>query len=161
MMLRDVCYFVKNWWNASHHIPTGLRIGRWHDKVELMTEGLLELVDDYVSKDKEDAFSIVDYNHVHPEPDYRDFLETVRDVKAKIIDVLHFKHVRKPKLEREINLLMHELYGSDDWLEKLRREFTPAERAKSNLIRKFETDLYNETQRVLHMIVDIRTHLWS
>jgi hypothetical protein len=173
--LRDAIYYVKSRFKQYHMIDTKLSKGHWIDKVSLMEAGLLELVDDFVSRDGEDAFSVV----------YWDEDDGHAEVKAKIIEILYWKHVRFPALEKEKDDLWnvyHKKYpiifkeiseeeckerGIPEGCKEMTHEGIEDEVDENyrkgdfyviNLKEKF---IASETQRILHLCVDVREYLWT
>lgn len=148
--INNMKHFLYNWYHQTNLINTGVKRGEYCDIVSLMEFGLLELVDDFVSKNKENAFDIVDYSSCE---------EDIEDRK-KIIEVLHFKHIKKPEMEKEFNKLLHEIYGDSSVLD-CDKEFRDKNKDKIDRLHEIEDNIFNETQRILHIIIDLRPRLWS
>lgn len=173
--LSNAYYYVISRLNQTHMIDTKLEKGHWIDKVSLMEAGLLELVDSFVSKDEEDAFSVVFWD---------DEFDGHYDAKCKMIEILYWKHVRKPALEAEKDALWDDYHKKYPTIfrelseEACKEKNLPFDKGYSELVHeddvdpvKREEDLKNimdketliekETQRILHLCVDVRNYLWT
>lgn len=161
--IRNGYWYVYHRIHQSHMIDTRIQKGSYCDIVGLIQYGLFELVDDYVSRNREDAFATVDYDHD----------EQHQEIKAKIIEILYFKNVKLPELQAAYDKLIHEhfekypvLFGKIDERTGLGKvEFSGENDSKCKeefeLMDKLEANIENEIQRILHMIIDIRPWLWS
>jgi hypothetical protein len=158
-------WYITNRFKQTHMIDTGMPKGVYSDIVEKMLYGMMQMVEDYVSRDKENAFSIVDFMEVSGDSYHQ-------ETKNKIIEVLHFKNIRLFELEEKLDQMTHEhckkfpIYmerSEDTNLYKLcvTNENDPQYKIDLNKIREFEIFIENEKQRILHQIVDIRNSLWS
>jgi hypothetical protein len=153
---------ITHWWRNDNWIKTSLTVD-YHDAPELMEDGLFSLVDRYVSKNQEDAFSICDYDN------------ELIDIKEKIIQILHFYRVEKPALLKREAELLHEVYKdqkteftdcedkpgykllnivyygkySKEELDKLRKEH-----------KEVENKIFERTQEMLKVCIDVRPYLW-
>jgi hypothetical protein len=156
----DAIYYVKCRIKQTHMIDTKLDRGHWIDKVSLMEAGLLELVDNFVSRDGEDAFSVVYW-------DEGGHLE----IKEKIIQILHWKYIGKPELESKIDSLWSQYHkdypvyfekieGSNCSEMKRKNEDEESDK-KYQTIRELENELVIKSQENLHLCVDIREFLWT
>jgi len=159
-------WHVTHWWRKDHWVKTNLDIG-YHDKVGLMEDALFSLVENYVARDKEDAFSNV---------------VVEGEERGKIIKILHFYRIGKPELEKICDRLLDDLYG------RYHFEFTPCEdnpelskmhvvydgdegdsgwyteeeREKMrNELRELEQYIFDLTQMYLKMAIDVRGYLWT
>lgn len=160
--LWDSYYYIKHRILQSHMIDTRVSKGHWCDKVELIRAGLFELVDDFISRDQEDAFSTVCWDHD----------EEHQNVKNKIISILYFKHIRLPALEAERDKLWDEHSKqfpiTQTWDEKLQLgrfvfagQDDPISKKQLDDIRLIELQIEEETQANLHEIINIRMWLWT
>jgi hypothetical protein len=153
--MRIYRYVRNRWFHQTHVIDTGLMRGYYHDYVEMMIGALLEIVDGYVSRDKEDAFSTVNWEHN----------DEVNDLKAKIIDILRFKYITRVEMQKKLDDAGSEF--SKNFLMKFdngKMVFEGDEQKRHELLDrclKLENELEQETQRVLHEIVDVRLYLWT
>jgi len=152
-------WYIIHWWRKDHWIKTNLEIG-YHDKSVLIEDGLFSLVEDYVSRDGEDAPSII-------------LMED--DLFKDVIDILHFYKVRKPELVKKLDLIQHETYGGCilgselcelKGLHKLIITYNDSytdEQRKSMMkeCRELGKEIHEETQRMLMKVVEIRPRLWS
>ena len=93
------------WWRKSTYLKTNLPLSSWIDKVELIREALFYAVDDFVSKEGEDAFAIVDWEDN----------ETHRRVKHRIIEILHWYHIERPERQKELERRLAEDFVT--WVE--------------------------------------------
>ena len=103
--IREAYWYVIHRFRQDHMIDTKLPKGRYYDVDSLMLHGIFELVDSYVRRDCEDAFSIVDF----------EWSEEHAQVKQDIIKILHWKNIGRPEIEHQIDSLMHELYGNNTY----------------------------------------------
>ena len=161
--LYKIRWKITHWYKKDNWIKTNLPYN-YYDKDKLIDEGLFQLIDNFISKDGEDAFSVI----------YWESHEDQIEAYNKIIDILHFYHVERPKLEKEYDALLDDLYGerfgkrlilnqetkkvnfsnhriyNDETFEELRKK-----------LQEIEEFIISETQRYLYMIIDIRLHLWT
>jgi hypothetical protein len=138
-----------------------------------MEAGLLELVDKFVSKDEEDAFSVVYWD---------DEEDGHYDAKCKMIEILYWKHVRKPELEKQKDELWdayhkkYPIFFKDVSAEECKEKNIPEgctemchendedpvkRNAEFKIIHEREQFIEAETQRILHLCVDVRNFLWT
>jgi hypothetical protein len=151
---------VTHWWRKDHWVKTNLSCD-YHDKVQLMDDALFSLVENYVAKDNEDAFS----NVVVEEP-----------IRSTIIEIIHFYRIRRPELMMQEESLMSECFGpvEMEFLPLKDREgfgelkmnykgdLSEEEReAKIRKMRDLETQIYEETQDMLKKCIDVRAYLWT
>lgn len=171
--ISDAIHYIKHRIKQSHMIDTKLEKGHWIDKISLMEAALLEMVDDFVSREGEDAFSVV----------YWDEDDGHAEAKSKMIEILYWKNVRFPALEKEKDDLWdihHKKYpivfrslSKEECADKkldYEKGFTqlvhenddPVNReAEFQTIMEKEQFIEAETQRILHLCVDIREYLWT
>jgi hypothetical protein len=152
-------YYIKCRLKQTHMIDTKLEKGHWIDKVELMNAALLELVDSFVSKDGEDAFSSIDWN---------EGLDI--EVKEKIIEILYWKQIRQHELRHEMEKLWDNHFVEfpmrfEPTSDGGARMIEPQDKEKNNanvknIISK-EEYFERENERILHLCVDIRNYLWT
>lgn len=162
--IRDAIHYIKNRFRQSHLIDTKLDKGHWIDKVRLMEAGLLELVDSFVSRDGEDAFSVVVW----------DDGEEHETMKFMMIEILYWKHVRSPALEKEKDDLWetyHNKYplrfvpipereGCSELVHENNEDPVKRNEELTEILNK-ERFIESETQRILHLCVDVREYLWT
>jgi hypothetical protein len=161
--LYDLRWKITHWWRKDHWVKTNLPCN-YHDKTSLMEDALFSLVDNYVAKDQEDAFSRVDYDN------------ELIDVKEKIIKILHFYHVRQPELQKKCDDLLHICFGPVEMnfidcedkpeYKELKMvykgDMTDEEREKKiREMRDLENQIHEETQEMLKVCVDVRPYLWT
>lgn len=159
--LYNLRWFVTHWYRKDNWVKTNLPIG-YHDKTRLMEDALFSMVDDFMSRDGEDAPSLI----VIAEEDW---VET-------IVDVLHFYHIEKPLLEKQHEDLLHEIYGDgkmyfvpcEDRPEYYELEVAYTEKytqEERDIMRKdlhqLEKKIFDETQDHLKKCIDLRPYLWS
>lgn len=151
-------WYLTHWIRKDHWIKTNLPIG-YHDKPQLIEDGLFALVEDFVSKDGEDVLSKV-------------FLD--EDIKEKIIEILHWYRVGKPELQEEYNRLLHDVYGDRTrmWFEdcpdkpgykewKSDEEYFESKAEERKRMGEIEALIWTKTTEMLHIIIDIRGYLWT
>jgi len=152
-------WYITHWWRKDHWIKTNLKIG-YYDKLTLIEDGLFSLVEDYVSRDGEDAPSIILMDD---------------DFHKDIIDILHFYRVRKPELMKRLDFMENEVYGNCDISSKpsdreglsefvftYNDDYTDEERKnKMKECTNLEKEIYEETQKMLMKVIEIRSRLWS
>jgi len=158
--LYNLRWFLTHWYQHDNWIKTNLPIS-YHDKMILMEDGLFAMIEDFISRDKEDAPSVC----------YID-----DDVMDKIIKILYFYRIRKPELEKEYEELLHETYGKGRFvftpcpdkegfskLDMIYDDvYTPEWRdSMRKKLSELEVHIYDETQKHLHLCVDIRGYLWT
>lgn len=150
---------ITHWWRKCHWVHCDLHC-TYHDKSELMEAALFTLVENYVAKDNEDAFSVVVVED---------------DVREIIIQILHFYRIEAIEIQTEIDRLLHEIYGKTDmFFVDCDREgckelqfidhsgHTKEEKkAMTEELRRLEQELFDKTQEHLKICVDIRPYLWS
>jgi len=153
-------WHITHWIRKDHWVKTNLSIG-YYDKTSLMEDALFSLVENYIAKDNEDAFS----NVVVEEPQ-----------RSIIIEIIHFYRIRKPELEVKEKSILHECFGP------VEMEFTPCadhegyselhmnykgelskedREQKIQELRDLENQIFEETQEMLKKCVDIRPYLWT
>jgi len=149
-------WYIEHYIKKTNYIRTNLSIG-YYDKPVLIEDGLFSLVEDFISKDGEDAFRYGEEE----------------DIREIIIDILHFYRVRKPEVEKEQEELLHELYGDTTWefIEKDKRKvmtrkhsnkYTEKERDEMfNKHTELEEELEKETTEMLKKCIEIRHYLWT
>lgn len=159
--IRDAIFYIKHRILQSHLIDTKLPKGKWTDKTSLMEAGLLELIDSFVSRDGEDAFTVCKWDHN----------ECHEDAKFKIIEILYWKCIKQPLLESQKENLWREyhnkypiyfkrLEGTN--LSEMLHENDSEERIKElKEVVVFEEMIDAERQRILHLCVDVREFLWT
>ena len=156
----SIRWYITHWYRKDHWVKTNLSIG-YHDKVGLMEDALFSMVENYISRDEEDALSDV----------YID--DEVRD---KIIAIVHFYRIKKPLMEKAHDAMLHELYGNSRWNfipckdklgfneliitdnELYSKEEREQMRKESTLLK---IKIHNDTQKHLMMCVEIRNYLWT
>jgi len=156
-------WHVTHWWRKDHWVKTNLPIG-YHDKTNLMEDALFTLVDDYASRDQEDAFSKVEYD--------TDLIE----IKKKIIEIIHFYNVRREELQKRCDDLLHLCYGDMELIftdEETKPGFKKLEMVNhSNMdedhrqkkieeMHSLETQIFEETQEMLKKCIEVRPYLWT
>lgn len=157
--LYNLKWHITHWWRKDHWIKTNLEIG-YHDKPELIEDGLFSLVENYVSRDDEDAPSIILMDD---------------EFHKDVIDILHFYKIRKPELMKRQEFMQHEIFGTCILGSKpCEREgfheltmtyndpYTDEERkVKMKECRELENQIHEETQKMLMKVIAIRPRLWS
>lgn len=152
-------WFVTHWWRHDNWIKTNLDIN-YHDKVGLMEDGLFSMVENFISRDEEDAPSTI----VMEDPWY-----------TTIIEIIHFYRIRKPELEAAYDLMLHECFGPVEMMfiddgnphgKRLNLKYngpmTEEEREeKIKRMRDLEKYIFDETQLMLKKCIDVRAYLWS
>ena len=76
-------WFLKHWWKHDNWVKTNLPIS-YQDKDRLMEDAIFSLVEKYVAKDQEDAFSNV---------------VVEGDERSTMMEIIHFYRIRKPELQ--------------------------------------------------------------
>lgn len=156
--LYKVRWYITHWWRKDHWIKTNLPIG-YHDKPQLIEDGLFSLVEDFVSRNGEDAFC-------------RIYIDDW--VYKTIIDILYWYRIRRPEMESKKNMLMNMLYGDRTkmWWEdckdkegycelKVDEEFYQRMEPYTLQLRKLEKEIHLQTQTYLHKVIGIRGYLWT
>ena len=154
-------WFLYHWFHKSHHVKTDLPIG-YHDKRELMEQAVFQLVVDFMSKDKEDAYNRIVFSD---------------ELFREVYDILHFVYIDKPALEKEYEDLLDDLYGGADWSWEdsdregiklfkgflfTKNKYTEEERSMlTKALRCIECKIYEDTQEMLKRCIDIREWLWT
>jgi len=157
-------WYITHWWRNDHWVKTDLPIG-YHDKPELMVHALFGMVDDFMSREGEDAPSRI----------------VIEDNWFEIIvDILHFVHIEQPELQKQQEQIMDYLYTdyemvfeecadrpgfstmkfkyvgdpdsefSEEYREELRKKLVDLEREE-----------YEGIQEHLKKCIDIRGYLWT
>ena len=157
--LYDLRWHITHWWRNDNQLKTNLPVG-YYDKTALIQESLFAAVEDFISRDGEDAL-------VHCMID--------DDVMVKIIDILHFYRIRLPSIQSDIDYWIHECYGDCvfrmvpcvdrkgistleiDYPDK----YTEGQRTE---MRKKYQDLekrqYEQIEEMLKKVIEIRPYLW-
>jgi len=135
----------------SHLVNTGLPKGQYYDKTSLLPEAMLQIVEDFVSRDKEDAFNIVEFDC---------------EQRYKIIEVLYFKNIRRVELENQYEELLHKCYGNTNIMKVIKEGFdkikeTPEWKEDAQKLRDIEVLKEKELNKILHTVVDLIPYLWS
>ena len=168
-------YYFYHIFYQTHLVNTKFPRGCYYNKYSLMEGVVLELIDDFVSRDKEDAFGSIDW-----ESD-----EYHSEAKHKMIDILYSKHIKIPEMKKEIDRL-HDMCFQDwewDFVDCLERpglctlerkyigdlEYNKDELEKFYQLKDFildqihtlEEGIEKEKQRILHLAVDVRNYLWT
>ena len=152
--IREFKCFIRNYIKGDHNLRTGVKRGEYSDLDHKIENALFLAVEDYISRDAEDALSIVCY----------DSDEVHIEVKKKIIEILHFYRIELPELQKEESDLMRELYSHfsiEDICKNINREKSEEEIKKQNKLRDIEKTIFNKTQETLHKVIDVRPFLWS
>jgi hypothetical protein len=148
-------YYIKHRIKSSHNIHTGLPNGCWYDIDTMIEAGLLNLVEDYVSCEGQDAFSVISWDN------HEDEIEAYCD----IIEILHFKNIELPEKEQHVDKLLHDLYGGDGILNfsngTLKFNFPEEHEEKRKELVALEQDILNRKTYFLKKIIDIRGCLWT
>jgi len=157
--MRNARSFVRNWIEHSNVIHTGLKHGRYYDKCTLLPEGMFNIIEQYISKDDEDAFSFINWE------------TTEYDIKNKqtIIDVLHWYRVEEPELQKEYGRLLDLAYGKikyvqfDNCVDTVYNGSFSSEERKDmqNRLRRIEEEIVNRNKEMMHKIVDLYPCLWT
>lgn len=124
----------------------------WHDTSTLIPIVLEKLLVDFV--EKETPWEVHDWSYNN------NGVEAERDIR----DAYDFFKNRKPVIEKEIDSLLHKIYGpreGEDVLNILNRERTEEEECERERMRKMEEDLSSEETRVLQNIIKHRNFLWT
>jgi len=148
--LKDIKYFILNYFEGDHNLNTGIKRGSYSDKTYKVQEALFLAVEDFIARDKEDAFSRVNF----------DWTEDHKNIKNKIIEVLYFYRIKLPELEKESERLMDIMYSGvslEDIIARPRIKY----KEEFDMLQEVDAHINEETQRHLHMVVDIRPYLWS
>lgn len=152
--IKSLVKHLRAWWHDSEwivlpEIPS-FTMGSWE---YIITEHFLfETVSNYVSKNGENAFS-------------RYILDD--DAEDKIINILHFYHIRKKEKELRIQKLwdrsrdIREAFyiKIDSFGTKQSHNYSTSAAECNALIQlamELDSELYQETQEMLHLCVDIR-----
>jgi hypothetical protein len=156
---------ITHWLRSDNWVKTHLPVD-YYDKPCLMESALFSLVSDYVARDREDAFSVVSYDHS----------EEHIEAKNKIISILHFYHIEKPELEKKESSLLHEAYGdtelvfteekssSGNKLVEFKYNGVKSEKELDDIrdeLRKTEELIDKRTQEMLKVCIDVRPYLWT
>lgn len=163
--IREAYWYLYARYHQFHMIDTKLKKGRWWDIDALITNGVFELIDSYVSKAGQDAFSHCDW----------EWSDKHAQVKQDIIKILHWKHIGKPELEKEADSLLHELYGgtemkfipdsTEDNPErgrlKMVHEDVPYRDFKMKKMYNIEAKIDQIDTDMLKRAVEIRNYLWT
>jgi len=152
--LRNMYYFVEHYIKADQNLKTGVKRGHYSDYVYKIEQALFIAVEDYIARDCEDAFSVVDF----------DWNEDHREIKTSIIEILHFYRIELPELEAESEKLLKILYPATSSLDQLLENVNnkTSERNELNIVyRKLEKEILDRTHEMLHKVIDIRCYLWS
>ena len=134
----------------DHLIQTGLPKGQYYDKDSLMEAGILELVDDFVSRDGEDAFAFCDWSW---NPDHQ-------EAHDKMIQILHWKHIESVEIEKKLDYLLHEAF-KDYCPIQSKRDMTEYERSCLDEYHELEMKKLKKVKKILHMCVDVKDYLWT
>lgn len=144
-------------WHRTHQLPSGLKAGQWHDKFEMIPETLFYALDDYVSKEGEDAFGLIywenDDHHIN--------------ARKKMIKILHWYHIERGEKEAEYDTLLNELY-SDSANKIVFGETglifpkrTEEEKIKMDRMRKLEKEIYRKNIYYSKMVCSLIGFLWT
>jgi hypothetical protein len=148
-------YFIHNYIENNYNLRTGLKRGQYSDIVYKIESSLFIAVEDYIARDREDAFSIINYDS--------DMMHS--EAKQKIIDILHFYRVELPELQAKHDKILDELYGGvnfNDFINKLNKnERDEEEIKKTKELWRLDEEIHNKTQENLHKVIDVRPFLWS
>ena len=159
-------YFLINYIQGSHRLDSGVKRGHSSDIYHKIERSLFLAIDEFASKDKEDALSFIDWenNDGHVA------------AKETIKDVLHFLHIEEKELKLKEEKLLGELYKCkyDNDLknkpmcifgeEKCEDCPRPREEEAKKLHDEYwnlENYLHDKKTELLRKIVDIRDYLWS
>mgnify|MGYP006293257299 CR=1 FL=1 len=149
---RDIYFYLYNRIHQSHLINTGLPKGHHYDKDTLLIEGILNLVDVFISKNGEDAFSRCDW-----EVD-----EEHQIAKAIFIDAIHYKHIREKRYYEARKILMDSIYGDVNSLYQLvNRRWTNELQEMHRELSLVEQKHTNDLTNVLKKVIEVRDYLWT
>ena len=130
----------------------------WHDRDEVLLHAAFQILVDFVEQEQPDQFinwnATDEYRHVGKEIHslYRWWTKT-RPARHSPLDD---KKLRVPPLRvrKNTNLLMYELIEPD------KKKYAAYYRALKKH-RRLEQKWYEEDQRNLHRLIEIREHLWT
>lgn len=152
---KDIYYWIRNFLLRRYDlIPTGLNKGQWCDKVELILYGMMNLLVDFVEKEK--CFEVIawdsDPEHAHV---------------AKEIHAIYDWWKNYPTREQEISDKLTEWHDAkfegcgDNWLERLNSNDTPEVKKMFDDLHILEEKLHDEEQEYIKRLIDIRRALWT
>lgn len=151
---------IKHWWCHDNWVKTNLSVD-YHDKPQLMDDALFSLVENYVAKDQEDAFSNV---------------VVEGEERENIIRIIHFYRIRRPELQKKCDDLLGLCFGHstmefipckdrEGFSEMVSHYHGPLSAEERELkikeMRDLEEQIFNETQDMLNLCVEVRPYLWT
>ena len=147
---------IKGWWRQSNKLHTNLPYSFWYDKTMLIPEALFYAVDDFVSRDGEDAFGIVEWGND----------EHHQRVRNKIIQILHWFHIERPHLEKKYDYYLEKLYGTPEKRlkfcngEVIFPERSLEDELNFDNLQEIERVIYRKNKFYSKMVCDIIGFLW-
>ena len=163
-----IYYYIRNrYFDHTHMLRTTVKPGSYSDLVHKLPDALFCAIEDYVSRDGEDAFSWFDWGGSDV------WNNALPGVKGKIIEILHFRHIEQPKLQRDVDeaiaaLFVESVCGREELDEDGKWYIPDAPADKKRLfkqknaqIAKMEKELLNKTKKYAKMAIDIHEYLWT
>jgi hypothetical protein len=142
--IKKLYYNIKNRLRLSNHLPSGFPAGEYYEPCDLIPAVLLQAVEDFVARDKQDGLKWFS------DSEYRE----------NIIEILHFKIIELPLLEKEFDDKVTILYGGMR-LEDLNTKRTLDWEIGNLTLNTVESKINRRKKEILHIIIDIYPYLWS
>ena len=148
-------YYIKNCiWRKHHLIRTGLPRGQWYDTDTRMLYGMMNLLVEFI--DKEKPFEHIDW-------DYDDFHKGIRDEFLAIRAWWDNYQKRCEEIEQALTAWHDERFkdAGDKWLERMNESSTPEAERLSEIHNEMEEKLKEEETDMLIRLVKIKECLWT
>ena len=158
--VRNAYYYgMHRWIWHGHMLRTEVEPGQYSDKSFKIPSALFCAVEDFVSRDQEDAFGQVNFD------------TNLAPIKAHIIQILHFWCIERPELQEKIDQTLSEWAAATPimtyMLNGVRSSvvFEPKDPAKSkellDLLHQYEAELAAKTKKYAKKVVMIHEYLWT
>jgi hypothetical protein len=147
-ILRRIFFFLNNWWNEHHRLGSlDYKRGSYYDICSRIDDGLLWAIDEFISRNGEDVFNRYRFDET----------ELTLEIRAQIIDVLHFIHIRRVDYKKRKKKAAKPLIG----LSFLEFVSTPEITAALDELQEIDEEEERDQDRVILNIINFRKHLWS
>jgi len=156
-------YTIREWYYSTRNflfrrydlIRTGMPKTQWCDKVELMLYGMMNMLKDYVEKEK--CFDIIDWEHGE---EHSNAAKEIREIYAWWLNY--------ENRQKEISSALNEWHDTkfkdipvENWRERLNIKDTPETKNLFDHLHELERKLEEEEEEMLIRLIKIRGHLWT
>jgi hypothetical protein len=135
----------------------------FRDIDDRMEEFLENCIIEFASRDGQDGLTgfcaISEYDI--PGKVYEEYNEDIKKIRAKIIDILHFIHIRKPAFQQYIDILQKNLSAKYETSKERLVDESDEKKAFMKAMEVLSQSFYSDQTKMLQTIVEIRGYLWT